>query len=317
MPFFSRSELLALQHSLGIKLDKSRGQCYLVDKNIVELIIENAYLNPLEDSILEIGSGLGILSDYLIQNSSQVFLVENDRKIANFLHQEYSKQFDCKLIDLVDWVKNEEINNGSTDIYENSSKVNIIIGDALKIPFPPVTRIISNIPYQISAPLLFRLMDDWNFDQVNLMVQDEFAKRLNATPNSSNFSRLAASVSLYFDIHLDNLVRPTSFFPHPKINSRLITIRKKTKSNDFEQKWLYRKDFLEFLHAIFPYKNKSIRNSLRLGFKKYPNLAQKYLKLTNLIKNPEKFPNSQKKTRSFSAEELFQIFLLGIEGTKL
>ena len=64
MPFFTRSELLALQHSLGIKLNKSRGQCYLIDKNIVELIINNADLNPLTDSILEIGAGLGILSDY-------------------------------------------------------------------------------------------------------------------------------------------------------------------------------------------------------------------------------------------------------------
>ncbi len=311
MPFFSRSELLALQHSLGIKLDKSRGQCYLIDKNIIELIIEFSHLNPLLDSILEVGAGLGILSDYLIQNSSHVYLVENDRKIANFLHEEYSKQFDCKLIDLT---KNYDLEDAP--MYNNPSKVNIILGDALKIPFPPVTRIVSNIPYQISAPLLFRLMDEWHFDQVNLMVQEEFAKRLVASPNSPNYSRLAASVSLYFDICLDHLVRPTSFFPPPKINSRLISITKKGKSSEFELKWRYRKDFLEFLHAIFPYKNKSIRNSVRLGFKKYPFLLQKLPRLSELIEHPDIFPNSQKKTRSFSAEELFEIFRNGIEENK-
>ncbi|MHA1672971.1 MAG: 16S rRNA (adenine(1518)-N(6)/adenine(1519)-N(6))-dimethyltransferase RsmA [Promethearchaeota archaeon] len=307
MPFFSRSELLALQHTLGIKLDKSRGQCYLIDKNVIEIIIDFSNLNPLSDSILEIGAGLGILSDYLIQNSSHVFLVENDKKIANFLQEEYSKHYDCKLIDLI---KNYDL--GEAPIYNNPSKVNIILGDALKIPLPPVTRIVSNIPYQISAPLLFRLMNEWHFDQVNLMVQEEFAKRLVAPPNSSNYSRLAASVGLYFDICLDHLVRPTSFFPPPRINSRLISITRKEKSPDFELKWLYRKDFLEFLRAIFPYKNKSIRNSVRLGFKKYPILLQKLPRLSELIEHPENFPNSQKKTRSFSVEELFQIFIYGI-----
>ena len=312
MPFFSRSELLELQHSLGIKLDKSRGQCYLIDKNIIELILNFSHLNPLSDSILEIGAGLGILSDYLIQNSSQVYLVENDRKIARFLHEEYSKQFDCKLIDLTNNLDLED-----APIYKNPSKVNIILGDALEIPFPPVNRIVSNIPYQISAPLLFRIMDEWNFDQVNFMVQSEFAMRLVAPPNGPNYSRLAASVSLYFDIRMDHLVRPTSFFPSPKINSRLITITKKVNTNDFELKWQYRKEFLQFLHAIFPYKNKSIRNSVRLGFKKYPILQRKFPHLSELIDHPENIPNSQKKTRSFSAEELFQIFRNGIEENKL
>ncbi|RLI66047.1 MAG: ribosomal RNA small subunit methyltransferase A [Promethearchaeia archaeon] len=312
MPYFTAQELQLMQKTLGIRLDKSRGQCYLIDKNILNLIIEYAKLDPQQDRIIEIGAGLGILSDYLIQNSAQVFLVENDRKIANFLYSNYHNHFSCEFIDLSSF-QSRLLTQGL--ISRNKSKVIILFGDALKIPFPSANRVVANIPYQISAPILFKMIENWHYSQVNLMVQAEFADRLIASVNSSSYSRLSASVGLFLDVHIDHIVQPTSFFPRPRILSKLITLHPKPPQfvagfNSWENKKIY----LSFLQGIFPYKNKTLRNAIRIWMKHHSEIKSEFPYFHKICSNPEKFPGILEKVRNISPKTLFSWCIYGKTG---
>ncbi|MHA2002329.1 MAG: rRNA adenine N-6-methyltransferase family protein, partial [Promethearchaeota archaeon] len=146
MPFFSKPELQDQLVQLGIRLDKKRGQCFLIDENIIRLTVKNANLRLKQDIVIEIGPGLGPLSDYLIEQSKRVFLIEFDKKIAQFLFSYYKSQFqhESQVLFLED-PKKKDYQNLPEDC-----KVIIIHGDALKVPFPRATKIVSNIPYQIS-----------------------------------------------------------------------------------------------------------------------------------------------------------------------
>lgn len=275
----------------------------------MDLIIEYANLDAQNDIVLEIGAGLGTLSDYLIEHSKKLFLIENDKKIGQFLYSEYSKKYNCQLVNLLE---NDNIDEIEINLIQ--AKVIVILGDALKIPFPKVNRIVSNIPYQISAPLLFKIIDEWNYDQVNLMVQAEFADRLIAPVNSKNYSRLAASVGLFLEVEENHLVSPQSFFPPPQVFSKLITITQKTGDFDSKLRWEYRKKYLTLLQAIFPFKNKNLRKALKLGLKNNPEIENFAPSLTKIVHTPEKFSFSQSKLRSLSSTELFEILLYGITG---
>lgn len=315
MPYFSASELQSMQHSLGIRLDKSRGQCYLIDKNILKLIIQYANLNPEQDRVIEIGAGLGILSDYLIQNSSQTFLIENDRKIANFLYNSYKNQFSCEFVDLSNIPSFSDIQNKIESVSHSSAKVVILFGDAMKIPFPSANRVVANIPYQISAPLIFKLIEDWQYKQVNLMVQAEFADRLTAAVNKSSYSRLGASTGLFLEVLINHTVQPRSFYPPPRITSKLITLKPKPPLNiagfnNWENKTLY----LLFLEGIFPHKNKTLRNAIKIWLKHNPPINSEFPYFSKLITNPKEFPGALDKVRSISPKTLFRWCIFGKTG---
>ncbi|MCF2138822.1 MAG: 16S rRNA (adenine(1518)-N(6)/adenine(1519)-N(6))-dimethyltransferase RsmA [Candidatus Lokiarchaeota archaeon] len=314
MPYFTPQDLKAMQQELGIKLDKNRGQCYLIDKNIIHLILQYAKLNPNRDYVIEIGAGLGILSDFLIQNSKKVFLIENDRKIAKFLYSAYRNDYSCDYYD-VDQL-NCKIETFRSQISTSEAKVIIIFGDVLKIPLPNANRVVANIPYQISAPLIFKLIEEWQFDQVNLMVQTEFADRLTASVNSSNYSRLAASVGLFLDVHINHHVNPNSFYPPPRVSSKLITLKRKSPIyvGDF-QSWDNKELYLTFLRGVFPHKNKSIRNALKLWLKHSDEICKtKYQYFNKFIENPSHFVFSNEKVRNLTPKTLFKLCIFGITG---
>ncbi|WP_457556916.1 16S rRNA (adenine(1518)-N(6)/adenine(1519)-N(6))-dimethyltransferase RsmA [Candidatus Harpocratesius sp.] len=314
MPYFTPQDLRAMQQKLGIKLDKNRGQCYLIDKNIIQLILQYAKLIPKRDCVIEIGAGLGILSDFLIQNSKKVFLIENDRKIAKFLYSAYKNIYLCDYYD-IDKL-NGEFESPIAHISTSEARVVIIFGDALKIPFPNANRVVANIPYQISAPLIFKLIEEWQFDQVNLMVQAEFADRLTASVNSSNYSRLAASVGLFLDVHINHLVNPNSFYPSPRVSSKLITLNKKPPISVGKfQSWDNKELYLTFLRGIFPHKNKSIRNALKLWLKHSDEICKtNYQYFNELIENPSRFTFSNEKVRNLTPKTLFKLCIFGITG---
>ena len=96
---FSRDPLYYLNwHNWGIRLDKQKGQCYLIDQNLANFIIAEAELNPEIDTVLEIGPGLGTLSDFLAAKSRQLFLIEYDKKMVHFLAENFQLQYESVLI---------------------------------------------------------------------------------------------------------------------------------------------------------------------------------------------------------------------------
>ena len=309
MPFYSKQQLLDKLRDLNIHLDKNRGQCYLIDENIANFIIKKVEIDENKDIILEIGSGLGTLSDSFVKRGKKVYLIDNDEKITKFLYTNLKLNYKVKLIkfssDPIDFEQFTEV------------KAIIINGDAIKISFPEVTKIVGNIPYQISAPLIFKIIDSWNINKLKkciLMVQDEFANRLIANVNSKNYSRIGAAVGLYLNIKKIKIVPSSCFFPKPRVTSVIIELTPKNSLLEDSPENLYRKDYLSFLKGVFPFKNKSLRNAISFFLKNDENAANQFKYFDKIIKNPELFPFINIKLRRFSPQQLFNLMRYGNTG---
>lgn len=211
----------------NIRLDKNKSQNYLIDNNKLENILQAANIQDNE-TILEIGAGIGTLTIPMASKALKVIAIEKDPVIADILRQRIIKK---------------KIDN-----------VEIINEDALKIDYPPFDKIVSNLPYQISSPVTFKLLD-YDFKKAILMYQYEFAKRMTAEVNTKEYSRL--SVALYYraDIRIIDTLPPEAFIPRPKVNSAVIElIRKKdVELNEY---------FDDVVRALFQHRNKKARKAL-------------------------------------------------------
>ena len=308
MPFFSKQLLLDQLDTLGINLSKKRGQCYLIDRNIANMIIKQANLDPLHDIVLEIGSGLGTLSDFIVSKSKQAYLIEYDKKVAQYLFTHFQTLYPTQLL------TNPTITQ-MNDI-KASIRVVIIQADALKVPFPRFTKLVANLPYQISAPLLFKMVESWSevTQKIVIMVQKEFAERLVASPNSKNYSRLSAAAGLYFDIRKLKHVPGQVFFPPPRVNSTIIELTGKPALESKALETHHRGDYLAFLRGLFPYKNKSLRKALKIYFKNSPHAISFLKPLYQIFLTYDQYPFFLRKLRQFSSTELFNIMSYGITG---
>ncbi len=213
-------------------MKKKLGQVFLRDKNIVNIIINEANLNE-NDIVLEIGPGNGVLTRELLGSGAKVIAIEK------------SSEF----YELLETLFRNEIDNG---------KLNLIHGDALKIDFPYFNKVVSNIPYNISSPITFKLLN-YKFDLAIIMYQKEFAERIVAKPGNKNYSRLSVAVYYYADAQIVRRVPKTCFYPVPKVDSAIVKLipHKKFQVSDEEK-------FFNLLKILFSQRRKMIRNILKM-----------------------------------------------------
>ena len=185
----------------GIILNKNLGQNYLIDDFKRKKIIEYANLTK-EDTVLEIGPGIGTLTIELAKKAGKVIAIEQDTAIFNILKKRLEK---------------EKIDN-----------VELINGDAVKVDFPEFNKIVSNLPYQISSPISFKFLKH-DFDLAILMYQKEFADRMNGKVGTKQYSRLSAMLYFKANIKFLTKVSPESFIP--KVVKALFQHRNKKARN--------------------------------------------------------------------------------------
>jgi 16S rRNA (adenine1518-N6/adenine1519-N6)-dimethyltransferase len=201
-----------------------KDQHFLADARIINRIIEYGKLNK-QDTVLEIGAGLGNLTEKLAAKAGRVIAVEADAQFAASLNR-----------------------------WEN---VDVVIGDALKIEFPHFNKVISNLPYSISSPVTFKLLQH-KFELGILMYQYEFAKRMVALHNSKDYSRLSISVQYYADVEILEAVPGSAFITPPKVRSAIVKLVPRPapynmKDEDF---------FMRFIRAVFSQRRKKLRNAI-------------------------------------------------------
>ena len=266
------SETLKILNKEGIKLDKRKGQNYLIDKDVLSRIIHSADLSKT-DTVLEIGAGIGTLTIPLAKNAGKVIAVEQDRKIAAIL---------------VKRLKKLQISN-----------VEIIIGDATKIAFPKFNKVVSNLPYKISSPITFKILK-YNFELAVLMYQMEFAERMIAYPGDSNYSRLSVMIHFYTNAEMLFKVSKKVFLPKPKVSSAVIML---TPKNGLDVDVF----LLNVIRALFQHKRKKVRNALMDSFHEIGEL-DKYerrdliSKLDQELLNQRVFNMEPKNIRKLSKE---------------
>lgn len=220
-----------------IRLDRRKGQNYLINNHILTKIVENANLND-SDVVLEIGAGIGTLTIPLAKKSAKIVAFEQDKRIVRILKE--------RLQEL-------EISN-----------VEVMEGDATKIDFPYFNKVVSNLPYQISSPITFKLLK-YDFDYAILMYQLEFAQRMVAQPGESNYSRLSVMMNLCTRTELLFKVPRNAFLPPPRISSAVIKLvpQENPQVDEF---------FTNTCRALFQHKKKKSGKALLQSFHEISNL---------------------------------------------
>jgi len=198
----------------------TRDQRFLKDERVLRRIVEYAELEP-DDVVLEIGAGTGDLTVLLAERCKKVIAYEKDVELAEMI--------------------------------ERRDNIEIRAEDFLKSEPPEFTKVVSNLPYSISSPVTFRLLN-CEFELGVLMYQKEFALRMIAKPGSEDYSRLSANVQRFFEVELLEIVPRTAFFPKPKVDSAIIKLKPKGIRDP---------TFQEVTREVFKHRRKSIRNNLR------------------------------------------------------
>ena len=213
---------------------KKFGQNFLKDTSIINAIIQS--INPVPDDLLiEIGPGLGALTKPLLEKTNHLLAIEVDRDIVAWMENEYSKKNIT--------VFNEDILNFNFDQFDQK------------------VRVVGNLPYNISTPILFKCIDNiTNIKDLHFMLQKEVVDRMIAVPSSSEYGRLSVMLQYYFVMEHLVHVPKESFDPEPKVESsfvRLIPYKHYPfVANNIEQ-------FGRIVKEAFSQRRKTIRNTLK------------------------------------------------------
>ncbi|WP_251861623.1 16S rRNA (adenine(1518)-N(6)/adenine(1519)-N(6))-dimethyltransferase RsmA [Clostridium sp. Marseille-Q2269] len=220
------------------KFNKNLGQNFLVDSSVLEDITEGAQISK-EDTVIEIGPGVGTLTKELLEKAKQVYSIELDGDLIPILQEEL-----------------KEYNNFT-----------LIHKDALKIDFNELMKdkesikLVANLPYYVTTPIISRLLTQkCNFKSLTIMIQKEVAERMNAEPNCKEYGSLTVLVQYYCNTNIIRKVSPNSFIPRPKVDSivikldRLLEPRVKVKDE---------KLFFNVVRSSFNMRRKTLRNALK------------------------------------------------------
>ena len=225
----------------GISFKKRLGQNLLLDDNINRIMVEAAGITP-EDDVIEIGAGLGALTKRLCKHAGRVLAVEIDRAFMPCLEDQF------------DYVDNVTLFRG--DILNHTPSKLI----AEYIPGGKSYKIVSNLPYYITTPILFHFWESpIFFSRIVVMVQEEVGLRMVAPVGASDYGILSLVPHLYGDVDIVHKVPKTCFRPIPKVDSCIVRIRchEKPKYEDLEISFISK-----LIRAAFSQRRKTLRNSL-------------------------------------------------------
>ena len=201
---------------------KALGQHFLNNEEVLDETMRLAEISS-KDHVIEIGPGPGVLTERLLDTGCELTTIEIDPDVCEFLR-------------------------------DNFPKLELVEGDALEVKWPKANKVVANIPYQISSPLIDVITRNNSIDYVVILVQEEFAERLVVEWESDRGS-LGMCTMLDWDCTFEMRVGPHCFTPSPQVHSRLVTMRRKeSPANSKLAKLLIRQAFAQ--------RRKKLRNTL-------------------------------------------------------
>jgi len=223
----------------GLFPKKRLGQHFLVDHALLDQVIRIAQTEK-EDVVLEIGSGLGEMTLALAHQVKKVIAVEIDQTLVAILNKK------IKAFPNVEVVKSDILKVDFKSFFEKG-------GHPIKV--------VANLPYQISTPLLFRFIESKEvFATFTLTLQKEVAERMVAPPGRKEYGPLSIFTQMFLDVSIRFFIKPSAFFPPPKVDSAVVHMVWKEKpvieANDEE--W-----FKRVVKACFGYRRKTLANALK------------------------------------------------------
>lgn len=239
----NKTELKTLLDEIGVYPSKRLGQCFLIDENMLNFICRTA--SPKKgELIVEVGPGLGVLTEKLIESGADVLAVEYDKRLVDYLSGKFNKP-----------------------------NFRLISGDACKIELIPLLcefrgtllsqcpqwRCISNLPYSISSPFIAEIIKlSHPPSDMFFMLQREVGERFAAMPNTKQYGALSVAVQSMFELKALRIVPSQVFFPEPEVDSAIIHLTLKENRPE-------RDDFLKLFRIAklaFSHRRKTLFNNL-------------------------------------------------------
>lgn len=235
---YSPAYVKEVLNEFGFKFSKSLGQNFLIDGNIVRKIVSESKVTK-DDYILEIGPGMGTLTEELALNAKKVVAVEIDKTLLPVLDRTVGKYENVEII--------------HSDILDID--IDKLIDE--KLGGGPV-KVVANLPYYVTTPIIAKLIEDeLNLESITVMVQKEVAERMASKEGSKQYGSLSVFVNFYSDPELIVNVPNTVFMPQPKIGSAVIKLDLKKDLPNID-----RQKFFTVVKASFSKRRKTILNCL-------------------------------------------------------
>ncbi|MCX4303406.1 MAG: 16S rRNA (adenine(1518)-N(6)/adenine(1519)-N(6))-dimethyltransferase RsmA [Clostridia bacterium] len=235
-----------IMNKYNITASKSLGQNFLVDSEVVYGIVDSAEVSK-DDLIIEIGPGLGTLTSVLLEKAGKVVCIELDKRMVNIISDRFSLYSNFEVI-------NEDVLKVS---------LNSIIEKNLKENNLKQAKVVANLPYYITTPIIMKLLEDrLNLSSITVMVQKEVAERLAEKPGGKESGAITYSINYFADSEIVINVPNTSFIPAPEVNSAVIklTLLKEPRVKVIDEPTLFK-----VIKIAFMQKRKTLANSLYNG----------------------------------------------------
>ena len=190
------TEVRRLIEQLHIRPSKALGQNFLIDGNILQIILREADVRR-DETVIEVGPGLGVLTAELIERAKHVAAIEKDSRLCAYLRRRFPE------LDLIE-------------------------SDAIEAPLPGCDKVVANLPYSISTPMLERFVEgDVKPRAIVVTLQREVAERLAAQPRTKDYGALTVFTQLHYHVTVVHIVSRRCFYPSPRIESAIVALNRR------------------------------------------------------------------------------------------
>ena len=247
---------IAVLQKYNFNFQKKFGQNFLIDTHVLERIIQEAGITK-DDFVLEIGPGIGTMTQYLCESAREVVAVEIDKNLIPIL----------------------------ADTLQDYQNVTVLNEDILKVDINALAqeknggapiKVVANLPYYITTPIITKFIEEQiDVEKIIVMVQNEVADRFSAKTGTKSYNSLTIFLNYYFDIKKAFVVSRNVFYPKPNVDSAVVTFTKKRNTLKADNEKL----FFKLVRDAFCQKRKTLKNNLKAyDLDKIDEVLKKYNK---------------------------------------
>ena len=252
MPIANPVRTQAIVNRYFMHAKKNLGQNFLVDINAIKGIVAAADIQP-GDQVIEIGPGIGSLTEQLLLAGAKVLAYEVDQDLPDILHNELPQTVD-----------NQPLTDRFKLVMKDVLKANFKEDTAGFLDLNKPVKIVANLPYYITTPIIFDLINsDLKFVSLTLMMQKEVAERLVAHPKTKAYGPLTIAVQSRMKVKLAEEVKSSSFLPRPKVDSAVVVLTPLSDKYNIEDE----KFFNHVVKVCFSQRRKTLSNNLKTFIK--------------------------------------------------
>ncbi len=247
----TKRQIRDLLSSAGVSPNKRLGQHFLIDLNLMRMLVETANIQK-EDVVLEVGCGTGSMTEALAEKAGRVIAVELDRNLSEIAGKQLAKSENIEII--------------NTDILESKNTLSQTVTKALDLAgkkYPGRILLVANLPYSAASPVIMNLVTGpTTADGMYATVQKEVADRMTAAPESSDYGILSIFLNATGDVKTIRTLKPAVFWPPPKVDSAMVGfVRNKAKSDRIANMELFSK----IVHLFMGHRRKTLLSCSKLA----------------------------------------------------